>query len=66
MIQAAPFDQPPRDNMLWRMDYKGPLEGLYFAGAWTQPGGGFEPSMMSGVRAGRAVSFKSGKMRGEA
>jgi len=55
------FSQPPRDNMLWRMDYKGPLEGLYFAGAWTQPGGGFEPTMMSGVRAGRAVSFKSGK-----
>ncbi|MGD8398993.1 MAG: NAD(P)/FAD-dependent oxidoreductase, partial [Anaerolineae bacterium] len=58
------FNQPPRDNMLWRMDYKGPLEGLHFAGAWTQPGGGFEPTMMSGVRAGRAVSFKSGKMRG--
>ncbi len=55
------FSQPPRDNMLWRMGYKGPLAGLYFAGAWTQPGGGFEPAMMSGVRAGRAVSFKSGR-----
>jgi prolycopene isomerase len=56
------FSQPPRDNMVWRMGYKGPLDGLYFAGAWTQPGGGFEPSMMSGVRAGRAISFKSGKI----
>ena len=55
------FSQPPRDNMVWRMGYKGPLDGLYFAGAWTQPGGGFEPAMMSGVRAGRAISFKSGK-----
>jgi phytoene dehydrogenase-like protein len=55
--------QPPRDNMVWRMSYKGPLDGLYFAGAWTQPGGGFEPSMMSGVRAGRAISYRSGKMR---
>ncbi|HSJ57984.1 MAG TPA: NAD(P)/FAD-dependent oxidoreductase, partial [Anaerolineae bacterium] len=40
------FSQPPRDNMVWRMGYKGPLDGLYFAGAWTQPGGGFEPTMM--------------------
>jgi len=55
------WNQPPRDNMVWRMGYKGPLDGLYFVGAWTQPGGGFEPTMMSGVRAGRAVAFKSGK-----
>lgn len=59
------FGQPPRDNMVWRMDYKGPLQGLYFAGAWTQPGGGFEPSMMSGMRAGRVISLKSGKGRGD-
>jgi phytoene dehydrogenase-like protein len=59
------FGQPPRDNMLWRMDYKGPLQGLYFVGAWTQPGGGFEPCMMSGMRAGRAISLKSGKGRGD-
>jgi prolycopene isomerase len=57
------FSQPPRDNMVWRMDYKGPLDRLYFAGAWTQPGGGFEPTMISGVRAGRAISFKSGIMK---
>lgn len=56
------FSQPPRDNMVWRMGYKGPLDRLYFAGAWTQPGGGFEPAMMSGVRAGRAISYKSGKV----
>jgi phytoene dehydrogenase-like protein len=53
------FNQPPRDNMAWRMDYKGPLDRLYFAGAWTRPGGGFEPTMMSGVRAGRAIAFKA-------
>ena len=52
------FSQPPRDHMLWRMGYKGPLEGLYFVGAWTQPGGGFEPSMMSGLRAGRSIGYK--------
>jgi len=59
------FSQPPWDNMVWRMDYKGPLERLYFAGAWTQPGGGFEPTMMSGLRAGRAISYKAKGMQGE-
>ena len=58
------FNQPPRDNMAWRMDYKGPLDRLYFAGAWTQPGGGFEPTMMSGVRAGRAISYKAKAQEG--
>jgi phytoene dehydrogenase-like protein len=57
------FNQPPRDNMVWRMDYKGPLDRLYFAGAWTQPGGGFEPTMMSGLRAGRAISYKAKGMQ---
>ncbi|HSJ57929.1 MAG TPA: NAD(P)/FAD-dependent oxidoreductase, partial [Anaerolineae bacterium] len=59
------FNQPPRDNMVWRMGQRGPVDGLYFAGAWTQPGGGFEPTMMTGVRAGRAVAFKSGKEAGD-
>ena len=58
------FNQPPRDHMAWRMDYKGPLDRLYFAGAWTRPGGGFEPTMMSGVRAGRSISFKAKKQEG--
>jgi len=58
------FSQPPRDHMAWRMDYKGPLDRLYFAGAWTQPGGGFEPTMMSGMRAGRSIAFKAKKQEG--
>lgn len=52
------FNQPPRDNMVWRMGHRGPLAGLYFVGAWTQPGGGFEPAMMSGQMAGRAILSK--------
>jgi phytoene dehydrogenase-like protein len=59
------FSQPPRDNMVWRMGYRGPLAGLYFAGAWAQPGGGFEPAMMSGLRAGRAILYQVRKSRGE-
>jgi phytoene dehydrogenase-like protein len=52
------FSQPPRDNMVWRLRHRGPLEGLYFVGAWTQPGGGFEPCMMSGQMAGAAIVRK--------
>jgi len=52
------FNQPPHDNMVWRMGHRGPLEGLYFVGAWTQPGGGFEPAMMSGQMAGGAILSK--------
>jgi prolycopene isomerase len=52
------FDQPPRDNMVWRMGNRGPVDGLYFAGAWTQPGGGFEPCIMSGQMAGGAILHK--------
>jgi prolycopene isomerase len=52
------FNQPPRDNMVWRMGHRGPLDGLYFVGAWTQPGGGFEPSMMSGQMAGAVILHK--------
>ncbi|NIM96276.1 MAG: FAD-dependent oxidoreductase [Anaerolineales bacterium] len=49
------FNQPPRDNMAWRMKHHGPLQGLYFVGAWTRPGAGFEPSMFSGQMAGSSI-----------
>lgn len=42
------FDQTPWDNMVWRMPHQGPVDGLHFVGAWTQPGGGFQPVIMSG------------------
>jgi phytoene dehydrogenase-like protein len=57
------FNQPPRDNMVWRMGHRGPLAGLYFAGAWTQPGGGFETSITSGQMAGGAVLRQIKKQR---
>lgn len=59
------FNQPPRDNMVWRMRHRGPLEGLYFVGAWSQPGGGFEPAMLSGQLAGGAILSKIKKTREE-
>jgi prolycopene isomerase len=60
------FNQPPRDNLVWRMGQRGPLEGLYFAGAWTQPGGGFQPAIMSGGMVGGAINRKIKKSRQEA
>jgi len=59
------FNQPPRDNIVWRMGHRGPLDRLYFVGAWTQPGGGFETAMMSGQMAGGALLHKIKKMRDE-
>ena len=52
------FSQPPRDNMVWRLGHRGPVDGLYFVGAWTQPGGGFEPAMMSGQMVGNRIARK--------
>ncbi len=46
------FDQPPSEAIIWRLPNQGPLPGLYFAGAWTLPGGGFEPTLCSGYNAG--------------
>ncbi len=57
------FSQPPRDNMVWRMGHRGPLERLCFVGAWTQPGGGFETAMMSGQMAGGAILSKMKRLR---
>ena len=52
------FNQPPRDNLVWRMGHRGPLDRLYFVGAWTQPGGGFEPAMRSGQIVGARIAHK--------
>jgi prolycopene isomerase len=49
------FAQPAHDHTVLRIPHRGPVGGLYFVGAWTQPGGGFEPAMMSGEMAGERV-----------
>jgi len=58
------FDQPPSFSTALRHPAKGPVGGLYFAGAWVQPGGGFEPAIISGRLAALAVAAsarRSGK-----
>ncbi len=47
------FDHFAKDNELF-MDKKSPITGLYHAGAWAGSGG-FQPTLMSGASAGRAV-----------
>ena len=42
------FDMTPAENPAWRLAYEGPLDGLWFTGAWTRPGGGYEPCIESG------------------
>lgn len=49
------FDQPPHNSTVLRTSPKGPLGGLWFVGAWTQPGGGFEPAMISGRMAAETI-----------
>lgn len=47
------FDQWAKDTELF-LDKKSPIKGLYHAGAWIGSGG-FQPTLMSGASAARAV-----------
>ena len=49
------FANTPAHNPAFRMEQRGPLEGLWFASAWTRPGGGFEPTITSGISAADAI-----------
>jgi phytoene dehydrogenase-like protein len=53
------YEQLPYNSTVYRLAHDGPFEGLYFAGAFTTPGGGFELVMTSGymaaVKAARAA-----------
>ncbi len=57
------FDQPPAEAIIWRIPNQGPIPGLYFAGAWTLPGGGFEPTICSGYNAGCLAHAWLGRRR---
>jgi len=49
------FENPGTDHTLLRLRARGPIPGLWFAGAWTQPGGGFQPAINSGAIAAHGV-----------
>ena len=45
------------DSGMLRLRHKTPIGGLFFASAWTIPGGGYQPSISSGsIAAGRALA----------
>ncbi|MEX2750490.1 MAG: phytoene desaturase family protein [Candidatus Freyarchaeota archaeon] len=45
----------PKESIMYRLPQEGPIKGLFFAGAWTQIGGGFQPCIMSGMMAAQRV-----------
>jgi prolycopene isomerase len=49
------YEQSLENSFMTRLDNKSPLQGLYFASAWTNPGGGYEPCLESGARAYKAL-----------
>jgi prolycopene isomerase len=49
------FANTPAENPAFRLDQRGPLQGLWFVGAWTRPGGGFEPTISSGINAAESI-----------
>jgi phytoene dehydrogenase-like protein len=49
------FANTPAENPAFRLEQRGPLDGLWFAGAWTQPGAGFAATISSGIVAGDAI-----------
>ncbi len=49
------FDENFQGTALARIPARGPLEGLYFSGAYVNIGGGYEPVIASGWMAGKDV-----------
>ena len=48
------YEQSLENSFMNRLENKSPIKGLYFASAWTNPGGGFEPCLESGAKAYKA------------
>jgi prolycopene isomerase len=46
------FEQYLSDYGMLRLRHKAPIDGLFFASAWTIPGGGYQPSITAGSLAG--------------
>jgi len=58
------FSNTPFNHTVLRLPAMGPLKGLFFVGAWVQPGGGYSPAMLSGQMAGEFISRIYGKKKG--
>jgi phytoene dehydrogenase-like protein/ferredoxin-NADP reductase len=62
------FEETFTGTGLVRMPATGPLQGLYFSGAWVNIGGGYEPSLYSGFLTSRKVleDMEAGGVKPEA
>ena len=49
------FDQTVDNAFMNRLEVKTPLRGLYLAGAWSSPGGGYEGALLSGKGACKSM-----------
>lgn len=49
------YEQSLANSYMTRLPNTTPFKGLYLASAWTNPGGGYEPCLGSGVRAVNAL-----------
>ncbi len=49
------YENSVRENTAQRLPNRGPLEGLFFAGAWVRMGGGFQPCIESGRAAAEEI-----------
>ncbi len=49
------WDNIPEQSMLERLPQDTPIDNLYLAGAWTFPGGGQSPVLLSGLTAAKTI-----------
>ncbi|WP_446011557.1 FAD-dependent oxidoreductase [Candidatus Electrothrix sp.] len=54
------YDQTEENSGLTRLGNRTPIPGLYLAGAWTNPGGGFELVMLSGKEVVKCIAEDCG------
>ena len=55
------FAQIPSQANNRRLSNRTPIRGLYLCGAWTQAGGGFEGTMMTGMKTAHMILAENGK-----
>ncbi len=49
------YEQSPKTSGAFRIGFASPIKGLFFASAWTRPGGGFTGALLSGKLCARKV-----------
>lgn len=54
------YEQSLANSYMTRLSVRTPIRGLYFASAWSDPGGGYQPCLMSGVKAFQELVKDSG------